>query len=109
MQRPEERREFQRLLLSPPIPGTFGTSAVSILEIGVLGTRLQHAEPFDDDKGELRFSWNEREIGLRSKIVRTFGSEAKYDSGLQSGVRFIAAIAESGDRLREMLAQLVTV
>jgi len=105
---PEERREFQRLLLSPPIPGTFGTTAVSILEAGVLGTRLQHAEPLDVDHGELRFSWKEGEIGLKCEIVRRFGSREKYDSGMQSGVRFIAAIGESGDRLREMLAELVT-
>ena len=45
--RPEERREFQRLTLTPPIPGTLGTTAVSILEIGVLGARLHHADALD--------------------------------------------------------------
>jgi len=54
--RPEERREFQRLELKPPIPGTLGAVAVSILEVGVLGARVQHAGKLDDQYAELRFS-----------------------------------------------------
>jgi hypothetical protein len=107
---PAERREFQRLQLNPPVPGSLGTTAVSILEIGVLGARVHHAEPFDNNTGELRFSFAADEIGLRCEIVRTStGADAKYpDSGYESGLRFVAAIAESGDKLRNMLATLVT-
>jgi hypothetical protein len=106
----EERREFQRLHLEPPVPGTLGTVAVSILEVGVLGARVHHASPFDDKAGELRFSHADEEIGLRCDIVRTTDSQnAKYPgSGLESGLRFIAALDDSGDRLRAMLGQLVT-
>ena len=105
-----ERREFQRLRLDPPLPGTLGTTAVSILEIGVIGARVHHAEPFDHESGELRFSFEGEEIGLRCELVRTgTGENAKYpDSGYESGVRFVAAIDGSGDVLRKMLATLVT-
>jgi hypothetical protein len=108
MPRPDERREFQRLNLDPPIPGSLGSTAVSILEIGVLGARVQHAAPLDGEQAELRFSYREHEIALRCDVVRTIDGDSRYpDAGLQSGIRFNAAIGESGDRLREMLAELV--
>jgi hypothetical protein len=109
MERSAERREFQRLNLDPPIPGTLGTTAVSILEIGVLGARMQHAAPLDGQKAELRFSYGDGDIAMRCEIVRAIERDEKYpDSGYESGVRFIAAVGESGDRLREMLGELVT-
>jgi len=105
-----ERREFQRLRLDPPVPGTLGTTAVSILEIGVIGARVHHAEPFEHEVGELRFSFENEEIGMKCELVRTAaGADAKYpDSGHESGLRFMAAIQGSGDALRHMLATLVT-
>jgi hypothetical protein len=107
--RPEERREFQRLTLQPPIPGTLGVITVSILEIGVLGARLQHVEPLDVDYAELRFSHRGHELELKCEVVRTAAGVSKQPgAGLESGVRFVAAIGESGDRLRDMLAELVT-
>lgn len=107
--RPEERREFQRLTLTPPIPGTLGTTAVSILEVGVLGARLHHAQPIDGQYAELRFSHGGNEIDMKCEVIRTLPGQTRYpNAGYESGVRFLAAIGESGDRLREMLAQLVT-
>ena len=82
---------------------------MSILEIGVLGSRVQHAERLDTEKGELRFSHGDREIAMRCDIVRTLESSEKYPgAGFESGVRFVAALGESGDLLREMLGELVT-
>jgi hypothetical protein len=105
----KERREFQRLTLNPPVPGTLDTAAVSVLEIGVLGGRIQHGARFETTKSELRFSHKDGEIALRCEIVRTSESGSKYPgAGFESGLRFVAAIGESGDRLREMLGELVT-
>lgn len=110
MARPDERREFQRLNLEPTIAGTLGSTAVSILEIGVLGARVQHASALDGSENELRFSYRENEIALKCEVVRTMNGDSQYpDAGLQSGVRFLAALGESGDRLREMLGELVTL
>ena len=104
-----ERREFQRLRLDPPIPGTFASTSVQILEVGVLGARVQHEKPIDPVRGELHFQHGEHDIGMRCEIVRTVPPDrAKYaGSGYESGMRFVAAVGDSGDRLREMLAQLV--
>ncbi len=107
--RPEERREFQRLTMTPPVPGTLGATAVSILEIGVLGARVQHAEPLDVQYAELRFSYRGQEMDLKCEIIRTAAGISKYPgAGLESGVRFLAAVGESGDHLRDMLAELVS-
>jgi len=95
----QERREFQRLALDPPLPGTLVATEVLIVEIGILGARVQHATPFPADRGELRLEYNGQPISMRCEIVRTVGRE--------SGVRFTAAVAESGNRLRQMLAELV--
>jgi len=104
-----ERREFQRLTLDPPVPGTFGTTAVTLMEVGVLGSRVHHAEPLDQEFGELRFSYNGEEIAMKCEVVRTIPNQSKYPgSGVESGVRFLAAIGESGDRLRTMLGELVS-
>lgn len=99
-QRGEERREFQRLQLDPPLTGTFGPTPVSIIEAGVLGARLQHLEPLDAPRAELKFHWNDHDVVMRCEAVRNIGPD-------QTGVRFLAAIGDSGDRLRTMLAALV--
>ncbi len=107
--RPEERREFQRLNLSPPITGTLGMVPVTIVEIGVLGARVQHAEPLEMEQATLHFAHKTGEVELKCEVIRTMPASVQFPSrGLQSGLRFVAAIAESGDRLRTLLADLVT-
>jgi hypothetical protein len=110
MQAVEERREFQRLRLEPSIPGTFAATAVALVEVGVLGARVHHGMPLDEKNGELRFAYEGEELALRCEVVRTIDSQnAKYPgSGLESGIRFVAAVGDSGDRLRAMLASLVS-
>ena len=95
----DERREFQRLNLNPPITGTLGAIPVTIVEIGVLGAKLQHSGTVPERVPQLRFSYLGREVGIKCEVVRS--------TGAHSGVRFLAAIGESGERLREMLGTLV--
>jgi hypothetical protein len=105
----EERREFQRLRLDAPIPGTFGPVAVTILEVGVLGARLQHSEALPE-RDELAFPYEGKEIRMRCDVIRTFDADPLRfpGGGLISGLRFRSAIGESGDQLRVMLANLVS-
>lgn len=98
-----ERREFQRLRLDSPVSGHLGTVPVTLVEIGILGARVEHASTLDDTYGDLRFQFDGRTVEMRCEAVRTSGSEGRYVSGL----RFLSAIGESGDHLRDMLAQLV--
>ena len=96
-----ERREFQRLRLDSPVPGTFGSGEVTIVEIGILGARIEHAAPLDSQYDELRFRSGGNPIHMRCEVMRT--------SDTVSGVRFLAAVGESGDHLRDMLARLVVL
>jgi hypothetical protein len=107
--RSDERREFQRLRLDTPLAGTFGTVAVTILEAGVLGARLQHSDGIEE-RGDLRFWFESNEIALRCDVVRTFEADVvRYPGGgFISGLRFRSALGNSGDHLRVMLAQLVS-
>jgi hypothetical protein len=107
--RPEERREFQRLTLAPPIPATLGPISVSIQEIGVLGARVQHTNPLEMGIADLRFAYKGGEIAMKCEIVRTSTGTAQFSgAGFQSGLRFVAAIGDAGDHLRDMLAEMVT-
>ncbi|HEX8616256.1 MAG TPA: hypothetical protein VF911_01610 [Thermoanaerobaculia bacterium] len=105
----EERREFQRLRFEAPIAGTFGPATVSIVEAGVLGASIQHEAPLDVTRGDLRFQYGANEIAMRCEVVRTFQADPSSSSEhpVMSGLRFLAAIGDSGDHLRAMLAQLV--
>jgi hypothetical protein len=111
MQQPtgEERREFQRLRLDTPVPGAFGAAGVTILEVGVLGARIRHDAHFDTPRADLHFKHDGNEIVMRCEVVRTLdANRARYpEGGLVSGLRFIAAVGESGDYLRAMLSRLV--
>ena len=102
MQKGEERREFQRLRLDPPLPATFGGIAVTVVEIGVLGARVRHDGPLNLTGGDLRFRVESGDLLLRSEVVRLIPSESA------TGVRFLAAVGDSGDKLRTMLGSLVT-
>ena len=98
-----ERREFQRLRLESPIAGTYGGAPVHLVEIGILGSRIEHAAPLAAPYSDLQFGFGGRTIAMRCEAVRTTGSEGRYVSGL----RFLSAAGESGDHLRDMLAQIV--
>lgn len=99
----EERREFQRLRLDPVIDARIGERQAAIIEIGILGARLRHTEPIGEEYADLVFRTGDAELRLRCEVVRTMGDAPSFESG----VRFLAAVGDSGDRLREMLARLV--
>jgi hypothetical protein len=101
----DERREFQRLRLSPPIGGAFAGESILISELGVLGARIHHAATMTRTRGELRFVFAGNEIVMRTEVVRTY---AAPEGGMTSGVRFLAALGESGDNFRRALVSLVT-
>ena len=96
----DERREFQRLSLQPPISAILGPHRVTINEIGVLGAKVTHDEELESENLDLRFNYAGEQIGMRCQVVRTL-------HGTESGLRFVAAIGDSGDRLRDMLGILV--
>ena len=104
----EERREFQRLRIEPPIPATLGGRPVAVSEAGVLGARLEHDDPLEVEYADLRFDFGGRTLTLRCEFVRTITQSGGQRGRAESAVRFLAAVGDSGDALRAMLAQLVS-
>jgi len=102
--RPEERREFQRLHLTHPFPGTVGNTPVKLIEIGILGARFEHAEPIAGEFANLHFTHGASEVSMKCELVRP---NQPSQHGLVSAARFLAAVGDSGDRLRDLLAGLV--
>ena len=102
--RTDERREFQRLHLSAPLSCTLGNIPVKVVEIGILGSRVQHSAALMTEYADLRFTWAAHEIGLKCEMVRL---NVERGQMFESALRFLAAIGESGDQLRDMLATLV--
>ena len=96
-----ERREFQRLHLDSPIAGKFGNTDVTVVEVGILGARIEHSAPLENPRADLHFSYGGNPIHMRCEVVRNLGNV--------SGIRFLAAVGESGDALRDMLSQLVVI
>ena len=103
--RPEERREFQRLHLTHSIPGTIANTPVKVVEIGILGARVRHNDELRGDYAELRFQHYANEIAMKCEIVRP--NVESRNGGRESALRFLAAIGDSGDNLRGLLAELV--
>jgi hypothetical protein len=95
----DERREFQRLHLDPAVSATFNGAPVTIIEIGILGARIQHEQNPAATRADLRFDYDGAPIALRCEVMRTIDGT--------SGLRFLAALEDSGDRLRTMLAGAV--
>ena len=94
-----ERREFQRLRLDSPIAATYGNQDVAVVEIGILGARIEHSAPLESQRADLRFTFGGSQVHMRCEVARTAGDI--------SGLRFLAAVGDSGDNLRDLLAQLV--
>lgn len=101
----EERREFQRLRLEQPVRGVFASMDIEVAEVGVLGARIQHSQPLPSVRGELHFPADGNDVVMKCDVVRTF----PVPGGLASGLRFLAAVGESGEHLRAMLVRLVAL
>jgi phosphoserine phosphatase RsbU/P len=79
----QDRRRADRLLLPSPIAGRVADHDVRIVDIGILGTRIEHDAPLMVGPHTLRFDWDGEEIAVDCTLLRTEPSEAPFRSGLQ--------------------------
>jgi sigma-B regulation protein RsbU (phosphoserine phosphatase) len=93
----EDRRRSERLTLPSPIPGRVAENPVRIVDIGILGTRIEHDEPLMAGPHTLHFAWDGEEIEIDCTIVRSESSPTAFYSGLQFD-----------DRNRMLLARIVS-
>jgi sigma-B regulation protein RsbU (phosphoserine phosphatase) len=79
----QDRRRAERLLLPSPIPGRVAGGAVRIVDIGFLGTRIEHDEPLTAGPQTLQFQWDGEEIVVDCTLLRTEPLDSAFHSGLQ--------------------------
>lgn len=78
----QERRRVERLLLTAPLDGRVAERPVRIVDIGLLGTRIEHDEPLVAGPNTLRFEWDGEEIVVDCTVVRTEQLQTSFASGV---------------------------
>jgi len=83
----QERRKADRLHLTPSIPGRMQEHEVRLVNIGVLGTTVEHDKPLIvGGPHKLRFKWDGEEIEVDCTVVH---SEQKANI-FKTGLSFVA-------------------
>jgi len=108
-----DRRRAQRVVLNTPIPGRLESQSVSILEIGLAGSRLEHHQSLSiDSVVTLSFSWDDEELALSARVARCvlqpLLSERVGEMVYQSGLEFPEDSGRSSNMLRSMITSYVT-
>ena len=108
----DERRHFQRLLLTKPILALArGTSAL-ILDLGITGALLEHyGEAAPGERMNLLFRWMGNDVDLscevvRSEVVRPVGGD-HMNPVSHTGVHFTGAKADALELLKDLIATQV--
>ncbi|PYQ31353.1 MAG: hypothetical protein DMF56_05515 [Acidobacteria bacterium] len=108
----DERRHFQRLLLTKPILALArGTSAL-ILDLGITGALLEHyGEAAPGERMNLLFRWMSNDVDLacevvRSEVVRPIGGD-HVSPVSHTGVHFTGAKGDSLELLKDLIATQV--
>lgn len=90
----DERRQFQRLVLTEPVDAWFGDFNVRLIDVSATGALIEHDEPLPDDaRALLRFWWRGQELEMTAVTART--------DEIRSGLRFI----EESEILRDLIAE----
>lgn len=93
----DERREFQRLVLTQPLDGWFGDWAVTLADVSATGARIESDDDIPiDARAILRFFWRGDELEITAQTVRRTNGEF--------GLRFI----EQDERLNRAIAASVS-
>src|ERR1043166_6769351 len=83
----QERRKAERLLLTPPIAANVQDHEVHIVNIGALGSTVEHEKPLIvGGPHKLRFRWEGEDIEVDCTIVHS----DQIDNIFKTGIRFVA-------------------
>ena len=108
---PEDRRRFHRLRLSKPILAVARGNNVLILDLGVAGAFLEHYGAAESgERFRLAFRWQGDDIEFECEVVRSVVVRAADKGGYtvsHTGVRFLEAIGDSAERLKDFIATFI--
>jgi hypothetical protein len=104
----EQRRNAERITLKEPIVAMIGDMEVRIVEISLIGGRIEHVPRLSmNSTVTLQFRWKNENIKLKAKIARTEMRPIAGKMGYSSGVDFAKTPAEAPPELQRIMASFV--
>ena len=112
MELPTTRR-VQRIHLASPITARLGMHAVVLVDISLLGARVEHHTPLHaGGQARLAFRWDDAEVVIECRIVRSrlerFSIGANGLTIYHSGLEFESATAAARGVLKDMIGSFIT-
>jgi PilZ domain len=106
-------RRVQRIHLAQPIVARLGISKVVLVDVSILGARIEHHTPLAaGSHSRLVFDWEGEEIGADCRIVRSrlerFSVGADGLTVYHSGLEFDSLDERSVANLRRMIGAYIT-
>ena len=104
----EQRRYAERITLKEPIVAMIGDMEVRIVEISLIGGRIEHIGRLSMNSAvTLQFRWQRENVKLKAKIARTQMSTIGGKMGYSSGVDFAKSPAEAPVILQRIVASFI--
>lgn len=113
MQQYPRTRRVQRVHLPQPLVGRVGTSPVIIVDVSLLGARIEHSTTLSAGvMSKLVFRWEDEEIGVECRIVRCrlerFSVGADGLTVYHSGLEFVNISPATKGALKRMIGVFIT-
>jgi hypothetical protein len=113
MQQQPRTRRVQRIHLPQPLVARLGASQVVLVDISILGARVEHHTPLTAGAfSHLSFRWNDEEIAADCRIARSrlerFSTGPNAMTIYHSGLEFETVTAETSAQLKRMIGTFIT-
>ena len=107
-----QKRRVQRIHLAQPLVARLGTTPVVVVDLSLLGARIEHHMPLQaGGSSRLSFQWEGREIEANCRIVRSrlerFSVGADGLTVFHSGLEFQSMPETSKGDLKTMLTHFI--
>ncbi|HYS55639.1 MAG TPA: PilZ domain-containing protein [Thermoanaerobaculia bacterium] len=104
----EQRRNAERITLKQPITAMIADMEVRIVEISLIGGRIEHVGRLNMNSNvTLQFRWQNENVKLKGKISRTEMRPIGGKPGYSSGVDFATKPEESPVILQRIVASFI--
>jgi hypothetical protein len=108
----QRTRRVQRVHLAQPVVARLGATPVVVVDISLLGARVEHSTPLQaGGRARLSFEWEDQEIEAECRIVRSrlerFSVGADGLTVYHSGLEFEEMTAEMKGRIKNMIGVFI--
>ncbi len=107
-------RRVQRIHLARPVTARLGSAQVLVVDISLLGARVEHTSPLGTSTGgsaSLSFFWDDEPIEVECRIVRSrlerFSVGADGLTVYHSGLEFIEPREETRESLKRIIGRFI--